>query len=340
MNAPVRPEVLDRIADLLAGTRRPAADTRQILRLLDAVAELIDGNASSLDIKIASAALQEMEDAYEMFAPYRDARKVTIFGSARIEPANPIYDITVRTAESLADAGFMVVTGAGPGLMEAGMRGAGREKSIGVSIRLPFEASANPIIADDEKHVTMRYFFTRKLMLMKESHGFVCMPGGFGTLDETFELLTLVQTGRSVPAPIVFVEQPGRPFWTPIMAGLMPTLLAHGVISPEDTGLYRVASSPEEATRIIAGFYANFRSIRHVNDTLVIRMEREIPDAELASLRNGFAHIHGNGVFEKCGPTSAEIRDGDDLASHRVVLTYTGKGYAALLPLIDAINRW
>ena len=340
MNAPVRPEVLDRIADLLARTGRPDADSRQILRLLDAVAELIDGNASSLDIKIASAALQEMEDAYEMFAPYRDARKVTIFGSARIESGNPIYDITVRTASSLADAGFMVVTGAGPGLMEAGMVGAGREKSIGVSIRLPFEASANQIIADDEKHVTMRYFFTRKLMLMKESHGFVCMPGGFGTLDETFELLTLVQTGRSVPAPIVFVEQPGRPFWTPIMAGLMPTLLAHGVISPEDTGLYRVASSPEEATRIIAGFYANFRSIRHVNDTLVIRMEREIPDADLDSLRKGFAHIHGNGMFEKSGPTSAEIRDGDDLTSHRVVLSYTGKGYAALLPLIDAVNRW
>lgn len=334
------PEVLERIGALLAATDRPPADIRQVLRLLDAAADLLSGQASSLDVKIASAALQEMQDAFEMFAPYRDARKVTIFGSARISAGNPIYDMTVRTASRLADHGYMVVTGAGPGLMEAGMVGAGREKSIGVSIRLPFESSANPIIADDEKHVTMRYFFTRKLMLMKESHGFVCMPGGFGTLDETFELLTLVQTGRSVPAPIVFLDPPDRPFWAPIMAGLMPTLLAHDVISPEDTGLYRVAKSEEEAVGIIAGFYANFHSIRHVDDRLVIRMQREIPDADIPPLRQGFSHLHGDGVFAKTGPTSAEIRDGDNLELPRLVLRYTGKGYAALLPLIDAINRW
>ena len=332
--------VLARIAESLAGTERPAADRRQVLRLLDAVDELIRGHASGLDVKIASAALQEMEDAFEMFAPYRDDRKVTIFGSARISAGSPIYDLTVDVAGRLADEGFMVVTGAGPGLMEAGMVGAGRERSIGVSIRLPFESSANDIIINDEKHVTMRYFFTRKLMLMKESHGFLCLPGGFGTMDETFELLTLVQTGRSVPAPIVFLDPPDRPFWKPIMAGLMPTLLAHEVISPEDTGLYRITSSVDEAVRLVTGFYANFHSIRHVDDTLVVRMERPVPVADLPALRSGFAHLHGGKLFEMIGPTAAEIRDGDCLDKQRLGLSYTGKGYAPLLPLIEALNRW
>ena len=332
--------VLARIEQSLATSARPTADKRQFARLLDAVNELIVGHASGLDVKIASAALQEMEDAFEMFAPYRHARKVTIFGSARISEASPIYTLTVDVARQLADDGFMVVTGAGPGLMEAGMVGAGQEKSIGVSIRLPFEASANSIIIDDEKHVTMRYFFTRKLMLMKESHGFLCLPGGFGTLDETFELLTLVQTGRSVPAPIVFLDPPDRPFWKPIMAGLMPTLLAHEVISPEDTGLYRITSSVEEASRIITGFYRNFHSIRHVDDLLVVRLERGVPDADLVALRTGFAHLHGNNTFDMIGPTAAEIRDGDCLDKARLAVSYTGKGYAPLLPLIDALNRW
>lgn len=330
--------VVARIADLVSASDRPAADKRQFARLLDSLADLVSGQASSLDVKIASAALQEMEDAFEMFAPYRDTRKITIFGSARITAGTAIYELTVEVARRIAESGFMVVTGAGPGLMEAGMVGAGRERSIGVSIRLPFESSANMIIADDEKHVTMRYFFTRKLMLMKESHGFLCLPGGFGTMDETFELLTLVQTGRSVPAPIVFLDPPDRPFWKPIMAGLMPTLLAHEVISPEDTGLYRITSNVDEAVRLIGGFYANYHSIRHVDDRLVIRLERPVPEPDIAALRRGFAHIH-NGLFESSGPLSAEIKDGDLLEMPRLVLGYTGKGYGALLPLIDALNR-
>lgn len=332
--------IFSRIERSLEESVRSDNDKRQIMRLLESVNDLIRGGASSLDVKIASAALREMEDAFEMFAPYRDERKVTIFGSARISAGSPIYGLTVDVARRLADEGFMVVTGAGPGLMEAGMVGAGREKSIGVSIRLPFESSANDIIIDDEKHVEMRYFFTRKLMLMKESHGFLCLPGGFGTLDETFELLTLVQTGRSVPAPIVFLDPPDRPFWKPIMAGLMPTLLAHDVISREDTGLYRVTSDVEEAVRLIKGFYRNFHSLRNVGNLLVMRMERPVPEAEIGALRAGFVHLHGGGTFEQVHPTAAETRDNDHLDKHRLALSYTGKGYAPLLPLIEAINRW
>ena len=332
--------VLGAVAAALKETRRSPNEQRMLITLLESFTDLVRGNASSLDVKIASAAVSEMEDAFEMFAPYRGARKVTIFGSARISAGSPVYSLGVDVASRLAGLGFMVVTGAGPGLMEAGMVGAGRENSIGVSIRLPFESSANAVIADDEKHVTMRYFFTRKLMLMKESHGFVCMPGGFGTLDETFELLTLVQTGRAVPAPIVFLDPPDKPFWKPIMAGLMPTLLAHSVISPEDTGLYRITGSVEEAASVINGFYANYHSLRHVDGLLVLRMEREISDPDLDVLRSGFAHLCGKGSIEKSGPTRAESRDDDHLDKKRLVLDYSGHGYAPLLPLIEAINRY
>lgn len=328
-----------RLSEALGSSPRPAADMRQVLRLVEAATELVGGTASSLDVKIAAAALDEMQEAFTMFAPYRDTRKVTVFGSARITAGSQIYGLTVDVARLIADRGFMVVTGAGPGLMEAGMVGAGRERSIGVSIRLPFEASSNPVIEGDDKHVTMRYFFTRKLMLMKESHGFVCLPGGFGTLDETFELLTLVQTGRSVPAPIVFLDPPDKPFWKPIMASLMPTLLAHEVISRDDTGIYRITSNVEEAASIIDGFYANFHSIRHVDGLLVVRLKRAVPAANVESLARGFAHLHG-GVFHAAGPTDAERRDDDNVGLARLVLDYTGKGYAPLLPLIDALNRF
>lgn len=328
-----------KLSESLAGSQRPAAEMRQVLRLVEAAAELVGGSASSLDVKIAAAALDEMQEAFTMFAPYRDTRKVTVFGSARIAAGSQIYELTVDVARLVADRGFMVVTGAGPGLMEAGMVGAGRERSIGVSIRLPFEASSNSVIEGDDKHVTMRYFFTRKLMLMKESHAFVCLPGGFGTLDETFELLTLVQTGRSAPAPIIFLDPPDKPFWKPIMASLMPTLLAHEVISREDTGLYRITSSVEEAASIIDGFYANFHSIRHVDGLLVLRLNRAVPDGDLEALARGFAHLH-RGVFRSGGPTDAERRDDDHVGLARLVLDYTGKGYAPLLALIEAVNRY
>jgi len=171
-----------------------------------------------LDLKIVNAALQEMRAAFAVFAPYADVPKVTIFGSARTHKDDPLYTHTRELAKGLADSGWMVVTGAGPGLMAAGMEGAGVEKSIGVLIRLPFETGANELIAGDDKLVEMRYFFTRKLMLIKESASFVAMPGGFGTLDETFELLTLVQTGKAEAAPIVLLDTPGGTYWRSLEA--------------------------------------------------------------------------------------------------------------------------
>jgi uncharacterized protein (TIGR00730 family) len=333
-------DFIERVSVALNSTADSTSRRRMIQRLLDATADLIESDASPLDFKIATTALEEMTRAFDMFAPYRDKPKVSIFGSARTTSDNPIYGLTVRTAKALADSGFMVVTGAGPGIMEAGMLGAGRENSIGVSIRLPFETGANSVIAGDTKYVSMRYFFTRKLMLVKESQAFLCMPGGFGTLDETFELLTLAQTAKSVPVPIVFMEVPGDPFWTPLMNTMEPLLRKHGLISDNDHTLYRIANSIEDAVQEILGFYANYHSIRFVNDVMFIRMKRPIPAADFAALAREHEALATDGFIEQTSASPIEIKESDNVDLARISLRYAGKGFATLRPFIDAINRY
>ena len=331
---------IDRISNALEQSQHSSADKRMFDRLLLAAANLIESDASSLDFKIASTTLEEMTRAFDMFAPYRDEPKVTIFGSARTTSENPIYALTAKTAQALAESGFMVVTGAGPGIMEAGMLGAGREKSIGVSIRLPFETGANSVIAGDDKYVSMRYFFTRKLMLVKESHAFLCMPGGFGTLDETFELLTLAQTAKSVPVPIVFLDVPGDPFWAPLMDTMEPLLRRHGLISDNDHTLYRIADSIEEAVNEIVGFYSNYHSVRFVDGIMHLRIKRRLPDVDFAAISRDLSYLATDGFLEQTGPSEAERRDNDSVDLTRVVLNYSGKGFASIRPLIDALNRY
>ena len=197
-----------------------------------------------------------------------------------------MYEQATLIASTLAERGWMVVTGAGPGIMQAAMEGAGREQSIGVAIRLPFEQGANPVIAGDDKYVSMRYFFTRKLMLVKESRAFVCLPGGFGTLDETFELLTLTQTGKGLPVPIVLLDPPDDPFWERIDELIHDQLVARGLVSPGDRGLYLVTNSCERAAAEIDRFYANYHSIRYVGDHLVLRLRQAPTDEQLADLND------------------------------------------------------
>ena len=299
---------------------------------------LITDEPDTLDLKIATAALAEMRDAYEVFAPYRDERKVTIFGSARIKPDDPLYDLTRRLAAMLAERGWMTVTGAGPGIMEAGMEGAGRERSIGVSIRLPFESGANPIIAGDEKHVSMKYFFTRKLMLIKESQAFVSLPGGFGTLDETFELLTLVQTGKGLPVPIVLLDAPGDPYWESVVTFVIDQLVDRGLVSPSDPGMYTITHSCEEACRTIERFYANYDSIRVVGDNLVMRVKEMPSKQQLRDLNERFAHLPVEGTIHKIEPFKVEARDDDKLDLPRLGFKFDKRGYAGVIGLINALG--
>jgi len=301
---------------------------------------LIGDQPDTLDLKIATAALAEMRDAYAMFAPYKQHQKVAIFGSARTAADDPLYELTVGLARTLADHGWMAVTGAGPGIMQAGMEGAGREMSIGVSIRLPFESGANSIIAGDEKHVSMKYFFTRKLMLIKESQAFVCMPGGFGTLDEMFELLTLTQTGKGVPVPIVLLDAPGDPFWEGVDTFVREQLIARGLVSADDIDLYTITNDCDEAARIITSFYANYDSLRFVGDNLVIRLRQGPTDDQLVALNERFGHLASSGMIERAEPFRLERRDDDKVDLDRVAFKFAKRGYSDLVAMIRELNTY
>ncbi|HVF14729.1 MAG TPA: LOG family protein, partial [Acidimicrobiales bacterium] len=263
--------------------------------------------------------------------------KVTIFGSARTLPDDPLYVQTRDLARDLADAGWMVVTGAGPGIMAAGAEGAGPERSIGVNIRLPFE-TPNPLIADPNL-VSMKYFFTRKLMLMKESAGFAVLPGGFGTLDEAFELLTLLQTGKAAPAPIVLLEVPGGTYWRAWERFIREEVLARGLISEDDLDLYRITDDAEVARDELLRFFRTYHSIRFVGQRLVVRLRAAPTADELEALNRDFADIVTRGGIEASGPLPAEVSGDDRLDLPRLVLHFDRARHGRLRSLIDALNR-
>jgi uncharacterized protein (TIGR00730 family) len=291
-----------------------------------------------LDLKIVNAALQEMRAAFKVFAPYADVPKVTIFGSARTQESDPLYIHTRELAKELASHGWMVVTGAGPGIMAAGMEGAGVENSIGVLIRLPFEAGANELIAGDDKLVEMRYFFTRKLMLIKESAAFVAMPGGFGTLDEVFELLTLVQTGKAEPAPVVLLDTPGGTYWQGFERFVDEEVAKAGFISPPDRALFRSTDAVEDAVREVEGFYRNYHSMRYVGDRLVVRLQAAPSDDELHQLSEDFCDIIDGGI-RRTDPLPPEVTGHDHLDKPRIIMRFDRHGFGRLRSLIDELNR-
>jgi uncharacterized protein (TIGR00730 family) len=330
---------LETLAAALDGLTSPR-DRQLADRLVDSLSQLLETHPATIDLKITSASLAEMGEAFTMFAPYRHLPKVTVFGSARTQAHDVLYDQARAVSKAIADAGWMVVTGAGPGIMHAAMEGAGRDRSFGVSIRLPFEQGANPVIAGDPKYVSMRYFFTRKLMLVKESKGFICLPGGFGTLDETFELLTLTQTGKGVPVPIVLLDAPGDPYWETVHDFIEQQLVRRGLVSPADTNLYLVADDPQRAVDEIIGFYANYDSMRMVDDHLVVRVRQPVTDEQLELLNERFAPLCSRGTIERIDATPDERRDDDLLHLNRIGFEFGRRGYGGLRSLIDALNEF
>jgi len=326
---------LNRILDELGVERN-----RDVLfEILVTAVRLAQDHPDRLDLKITSAALKEMRTAFRAFAPYQDIPKVTIFGSARTLPTDPSYAQARDFAEHMASQGWMVVTGAGPGIMAAGLEGAGREQAFGVNIRLPFEQGANAFIAGDEKLISMKYFFTRKLMLMKESLGFVSLPGGFGTLDETMELLTLVQTGKANPAPVVLLDEPGGTFWPGFARFLRVETATRGLIDAEDLDLIICTDDVHVAAKTVIGFYRNYQSLRWVGDLLVIRVHHGPTDEQLAELNRQFAEIATDGTIERTAPLPAEVRDDDHLDLDRIIFRYNGFAPGKLRRLIDALNQ-
>jgi len=299
--------------------------------------QLARDDADRGDLKIANAALREMRRAFRTFAPFADRRKVAIFGSARTQADDPLYAQARDTAAAFADHEWMVITGAGPGIMEAGVEGAGIDQSFGVSIRLPFETVTPQFVAGDPKLVNFRYFFTRKLAFMKEAHGFVLLPGGVGTMDEAFELLTLVQTGKSQPGPIVMLDVPGGTYWQTWREFLRTELEARGYVSSHDLSLFKVTDEVDAAVAEITGFYANYHSSRFVDGTLVIRLW-SAPTTRLQDLSEQFADIIVSGGLERIDATPVEQADDDHLDLERVALRFDRHGWARLRELIDALN--
>lgn len=315
------------------------ADRRLIMRMLQTAILLGEDRTDRLDLKIASAALSEMRDAFRLFAPFHGVPKVTVFGSARTAQDDPLYRQARDVAAALAAEGWMVVTGAGPGIMQAAAEGAGPERSLGVSIRLPFEEKANAVVNEQDHVVAMKYFFTRKLMLMKESRGFICLPGGFGTLDEMFELLTLQQTGKAEPMPIVLLDEPGGTFWRGLERFVQEDLSPTGVISPGDFDRVQITDSVAEATAVITGFWRNYDSLRWVGDELVLRLRAEPTAAEVAQLDERFRDMLSTGRIERTAPLPIEVSDGDVLDLPRLVLHLDQRTVGGLFRLIDAINE-
>ena len=313
------------------------AQARELDAMVGTLGDLAREGTAVGDLKIANAALGEMAEAFRVFRPYRHIRKVTMFGSARTKPEDPVYVLARNLAARLAAADWMVVTGAGPGIMAAGLEGAGRDHAFGVNIRLPFEQGANTFIAQDPKLVEMRYFFTRKLMLIKESHAYAILPGGFGTQDEAFELLTLLQTGKAEPAPVVMIETPGGTYWHAWLRFIQDEAIAAGWISPDDRSLFKVTNTMEEASEEILGFYRNYHSCRWVGDLLVLRVEVQPSKDELADLNKRFADIVVRGTIRPAGPFPPERDDHPELP--RLALRFDRRHYARLRLLIDAVNE-
>jgi uncharacterized protein (TIGR00730 family) len=319
--------------------RKTASDEQLILQLKETADKLIRDQANRGDIKLLNTALKELRYAFKIFAPYRNRRKVTVFGSARLPPEHPAYQQAVDFSRRIVEAGFMVITGAASGIMEAGHVGAGRQNSIGVNILLPFEQEANAIIAGDKKLMHLKYFFTRKLLFVKESDAIALFPGGFGTQDEGWEVLTLIQTGKSHIFPIVLVDEPGGDYWLRWQRFVEEVLVARGLISPNDLALYKLTDSVEAAVAEVTGFYRVYHSMRYVKDELVLRLQRPLQPAFLERLRSEFADIVVSGTFELTSALPAEANDTNLASLPRLRFRFDRRNLGRLRMLIDTLNR-
>jgi uncharacterized protein (TIGR00730 family) len=289
------------------------------------------------DLKILHRTVRELRYAFTVFAQYRHTRKVTMFGSSRTDPEAPVYDLARTFATRMTEAGFMIITGAGDGIMRAGQEGAGREHSFGVNILLPFEQEANDIIIDDLKLVYLKYFFTRKLLFVKETDAFALFPGGFGTHDEAFEALTLMQTGKCNLMPIVFLDVPGSSYWQDWEHFVQRHMLGRGLISPADLHLFKVTTAVEAAVDEITTFYRNYHSSRYVNGQLVIRLYQQVSEERLASLNVQFQDILTQGKIEVSEPTAHDADEVPELP--RIRLWFDRVNFGRLRQMIDLLNQ-
>jgi hypothetical protein len=310
----------------------------EVIDIIENALKILTDVEDTGDVRVIQTTLRELRYAFRIFAPYAHKRKVTIFGSARTSPTRQEYQQAAEFGRKIAAAGFMVITGAGGGIMQAGHEGAGLENSFGANIRLPWEQSANPVIAEDKKLVTFKYFFTRKLIFIRHSDAIALFPGGFGTMDEGYEALTLMQTGKSQIMPLVLIDKPGGSYWKTWDKNIREHLLRDGLISPDDLNLYQITDNPDEAVKIISRFYRNFDSTRFVKDQFIIRMKNAPSPSALGALNEDFSDIVVGGKIDIVQPTREETEDEDRLDLARIAFNFNRRDYGRLRQLIDVLN--
>ncbi len=315
-----------------------SGNTDQLAGILRTVVKLSQDDAARGDLKILNRAMQELRHAFRTFAPYRHARKVSIFGSTRVQESDPYYHLAHSVARGLAQAGYMVITGAGPGIMQAGHEGAGREKSFGVNIKLPSVQAANPFIRDDPKLMNFHFFFTRKLMFVKEADAVVIFPGGFGTHDELLESITLAQTGKSQLVPILLMDLPDGTYWPRWQEFLRDDVISRGYIVESEMKLFKILTSAEAAVKEITGFYCNFHSYRFVNGDLVIRLNHPPAPELIDRLNRDFGDIKRDGEIRQTEPLPDESDDPETLHLYRLIMRFNREDFFRLRAMIDVIN--
>ncbi|MEX5213316.1 MAG: TIGR00730 family Rossman fold protein [Nitrospiraceae bacterium] len=335
---PSKEEMLSQLGTLLDGRED---DLRACLmrEIVANVLKLHDAQLDLLDLKILTRAMKELRHAFAVFRDYRHRPKVSVFGSARTPTDDPLYQLASRFAQRIVAHGYMVITGGADGIMRAAQEGAGREHSFGVNIMLPFEQGANSTIADDPKLITFKYFFTRKLMFQKEANAIALFPGGFGTHDEGFEVLTLAQTGKSDPKPIVCLQAPGCTYWHRWHDFIQDDLLRRGLINHEDLSLFRIVESEDEAVSEIQTFYRTYHSLRFVGRQLAMRLQRPITDSQVAALQKQFADLLADGQFQQRSALPEELDEPALSNLSRLVFAFNRRSAGRLRQLIDHLNR-
>ncbi|MEI9864965.1 MAG: LOG family protein [Limisphaerales bacterium] len=338
VNKPVIDPQLKLHIDELIKFKGGGHNENEVADIIENALKLLTDVADKGDVRVIQTAIRELRYSFRLFAPYAHKRKVSIFGSARTKPDKIEYQQAAEFGKKIVDAGFMVITGAGPGIMQAGHEGATPEHSFGVNIRLPWEQGANPVIAEDKKLITFKYFFTRKLIFIRHSDAIVLFPGGFGTLDEGYEAITLMQTGKAQLMPLVLVDKPGGTYWKTWDIHVREELLRAKLISPDDLSLYRITDSADEAVKIVKRFYRNFQSTRFVKDLFIIRLKHAPTESALAAMNEDFADIIIEGKIQNIKPTPEEIEHKDHLDSARIAFNFNRRDYGRLRQLIDVLN--
>jgi hypothetical protein len=333
-----REEILHQIGTLL-DSREDDLHAALMTELLTGLLKLHDAHLDLLDVKIVNRAVKELRHAFSVFHGYRNRQKVSIFGSARTLSDDPNYQLAYRFAQAIVREGFMVITGGADGIMRAAQEGAGRDNSFGVNIMLPFEQGPNSTIADDPKLITFKYFFTRKLMFQKEANAIALFPGGFGTHDEGFEILTLAQTGKSDPQPIICLQAPGCDYWNDWSGFVTRQLLKRKLINEEDMSLFVILDSAEEAVNYINRFYRRYHSMRFVGRQLAVRLKQTISIEQLEEIRQRFTDLLSDGTFELRGPLEEELDEPALRDLPRLVFDFNRRSAGRLRQLISHLNE-